>query len=72
MTWDECVADWTAICERMGQRFPRVRMAGLHAPPENRDALVALLTDLHDLTPLEAAEELADFLHTEALLRSLD
>ena len=69
MTWTDITANWHTTVQRLEARFPRLNRDALSQPPECISSLTRHLADTHDLTALEAREELADWLFVESLAR---
>jgi hypothetical protein len=64
--WNDFSQDWPAALELMRCRFPDISVTTL---PCSRLCLARLIAQTHDLTLIEAEEELRDFLYIEALRR---
>ena len=71
MTWDDMIANWKSTVARLESRFPRINRVALTTPPDTMSGLTRHLADTHDLTALEAREELADWLFVESLERQV-
>ncbi|WP_439524175.1 hypothetical protein [Marivita sp.] len=69
MTWTEITENWHTALARLESRFPLLDRDALSMPPESMTGLSDHLADTHDLTTLEATEELADWLFVESLVR---
>jgi hypothetical protein len=69
MTWTDITENWTTALARLEARFPLLNRDALNQPPEDLHGLSQHLAATHDLTPLEATEELADWLFVETLAR---
>jgi hypothetical protein len=69
MMWSEIVSDWTQAVTTLVKRFPKLDQGTLPTAPTNSDDFVDYLTHTHDLTPLEAREELRDWMTIQGLAR---
>ncbi len=69
MTWHDLSANWSALQERLRQRFPNLDMTLFRTPPRDRAALTRELAAAHELTLIEAQRELEDFMSAEDLAR---
>ena len=69
MTWAEITENWGNTLHRLQQRFPHIDRSALNAPPPDTSHLARHLAESHDLTVLEAAEELRDWMFVEGLAR---
>ncbi|MGX9354362.1 hypothetical protein ACS3SW_04140 [Roseobacteraceae bacterium S113] len=68
MTWSEFTTGVTSYATRLRARFPHVddeTLATINDPV----AFVQKVAQTHDLTPLEAREEIDDLLFVESLAR---
>ncbi|MFZ7094141.1 hypothetical protein [Primorskyibacter sp. 2E233] len=61
--------NWANFLDRLQHRFPHVDPARLADPVSDPQTLSLHLAEQHDLTPMEASEELRDFLGLEDLAR---
>ncbi|MGJ8605232.1 MAG: hypothetical protein ACSHXH_13995 [Marivita sp.] len=69
MNWTDITKNWHAALARLEARFPLLNKDTLAHPPESLTNLSEHLAITHDLTALEATEELADWLLIESLAR---
>ncbi|WP_292291075.1 hypothetical protein [Marivita sp.] len=69
MTWTDITENWHTALARLEERFPLLNRDALADPPASLSGLSHHLADTHDLTALEATEELADWLFVESLAR---
>ena len=69
MTWAEMTSNWGSIITRLQNRFPHIDHAALQTPPQDTRHLTRHLAERHDLTLLEADEELRDWMFVEGLAR---
>lgn len=69
MDWTELTENWNGALARLEARFPLLNRDSLPHPPESLSGLTRHLADTHDLTALEAREELTDWLFVESLAR---
>lgn len=69
MTWIDIAENWRVAQERLETRFPLLDCDALPFPPHSITSLAHCLAATHDLTPLEAREELADWLFIKTLAR---
>ncbi len=69
MTWGEIISDWSRAIASLGQRFPQLDHGTVPVAPESSDDFAEFLAHTHDLTPLEAREELQDWMTIQGLAR---
>ncbi|MEQ8341731.1 MAG: hypothetical protein RID15_05220 [Marinovum algicola] len=69
MDWNDISTNWTDSFKRLKSRFPRIDEQKLGDEPVRRDVLAAHLAHQHDLTELEAEEELRDWAYVQSLAR---
>jgi hypothetical protein len=69
MTWSEFSRNWHAALIRLQARFPLLNGETLPRPSDDLEDITRRLADIHDLTPREASEELADLIFVESLAR---
>ncbi|MEC3862111.1 hypothetical protein VK792_12525 [Mesobacterium sp. TK19101] len=69
MTWHDIVANWSQVVRRLHKRFPQIDSDVLDEPPLLPQHLTQHLAERHDLTLLEADEELRDWMFVEDLAR---
>ena len=69
MNWHDLSANWTALQDSFRQRFPNLDMSLFRSPPRDRAALTRELAAAHELTLLEAHQELEEFMTAEDLAR---
>ncbi len=69
MTWSEFSRNWHAALIRLQARFPLLNGETLPRPSDDMEDITRHLADIHDLTPREASEELADLIFVESLAR---
>ncbi len=69
MTWIDIAQNWPVAQARLETRFPLLDCDALPFPPDSITSLARRLAAKHDLTPLEAREELADWLFIATLAR---
>ena len=69
MIWIDISENWPVALERLETRFPLLDCDAMAFPPHSIASLAHRLAAKHDLTPLEAREELADWLFIKALAR---
>ena len=67
MTWTDITENWTTALTHLEARFPLLSREALAQPPKDLTGLTRHLAATHDLTDLEASEELADWLFVQAL-----
>ncbi len=69
MDWNDISTNWTDSLKRLKSRFPRIDERKLGQKPVRPDVLAAHLAHQHDLTELEAVEELRDWAFVQSLAR---
>lgn len=69
MTWTDMTTDWRRALRGLKTRFPRINEKEIARGPQQTSAIAAHLAKQHDLTPLEAEEELKDWLYVQSLAR---
>lgn len=69
MNWTDITANWTDNLSRLKSRFPLIDTREMSEPPSQHDIVTAHLARQHDLTPLEAEEELKDWAYIQSLAR---
>ncbi len=69
MTWSDLTQNWSEWFARIKDRFPNLDDGAMPFAKTNRERFEAYLADTHDLTLVEAREELDDFLFVENLAR---
>ncbi|MFA8384116.1 MAG: hypothetical protein ACEPO2_00705 [Pelagibaca sp.] len=69
MTWIDMAENWHVTLERLETRFPLLDCDAMPFPPVSITSLAQRLAVKHDLTPLEAREELTDWLFIKTLAR---
>lgn len=69
MDWNDISANWNQSLKRLKSRFPRIDESTLARKPVKPEVLAAHLAHQHDLTELEAAEELRDWAYLQSLAR---
>lgn len=69
MNWTDITANWSDSLNQLKSRFPLIDKSAIGAPPKSPDILAAHLARQHDLTPLEAEEELRDWAFIQGLAR---
>jgi hypothetical protein len=68
MTLTDLTTNMARYLDRLKTRFPHIEEDALQAA-EDLGGVVAHVAARHDLTPLEAHEEIADWLFVESLAR---
>lgn len=69
MTWSDLTENWGLWFARMKRRFPNLDDSAMPFLKADRQRFESYLADRHDLTMVEAREELDDFLMVENLAR---
>lgn len=69
MTWTDLTSNWDAALRQLAQRFPHMDTDAVADAPAGPDALAAHVAQTHDLTRLEAREELHDWMFVAGLAR---
>lgn len=71
MTWTDITENWTTALAHLEARFPLLSREALEQPPQDLTGLTQHIAVTHDLTDLEASEELADWLFFQSLARQV-
>lgn len=69
--WSEVTDDWGTWSRRISDRFPLLDPAAMDRKRHNRAAFEAYLADRHNLSLIEAREEIEDLLYVETLAREV-
>ena len=69
MDWNDISNNWTDNLQRLKSRFPRLDERVIGRRPLDQRVLAAHLAAQHDLTELEAVEELRDWAFVQSLAR---
>lgn len=71
MRWAEIASDWCMWSERIHHRFPHLDSEQMNLLYRDRKSFEAHLAATHNLSLIEAREEIDDFLYVETLAREL-
>lgn len=69
MNWTDITANWSDSLTRLKSRFPLIDTHAMGDAPVHEDIVTAHLARQHDLTPMEAEEELRDWAFIQSLAR---
>lgn len=69
MTWNELAANWGSNIRALMGRFPHADEGALTVVKDKPADLARALADAHDLTELEAREEIEDWMFLQSLAR---
>ena len=69
LTWDTISDNWQQALEHLKTRFPLLDPSSVTTPPESQSALEHYVAKAHDLTPIEASEEVGDWIFVVSLAR---
>ncbi|MCJ7871968.1 hypothetical protein [Phaeobacter sp. J2-8] len=69
MNWTDMTRDWGRALRHLKRRFPHIDETALSSPPIPPEAMAEHLARQHDLTDLEAEEELKDWIYIQSLAR---
>ena len=69
MSWSELTQNWAMWFARLKTRFPNLEDDSMPFLKTDRERFEAYVAEKHDLTLVEAREEVNDFLFVEQLAR---
>jgi hypothetical protein len=69
MTWLDLTRDWSGAVSRLIERFPKADPDALKDVPTKTEDLARHLAERHDMSLIEADEELKDWMFVEGLAR---